>query len=102
MTIAATATGVRITLHIRPGASRTMLTGRHGDALAIRVAAPPVDGKANRSLTEFLAKTLAVPKRAVTLVAGASSRRKIMEVEGIDVATATARLAEAERIATAG
>jgi hypothetical protein len=53
-------------------------------------------------VTEFLATTLAVPKRAVTLVAGASSRRKIVEVEGIDVATATARLAEAERITTAG
>jgi hypothetical protein len=91
MTIVATASGVRLTVHVRPGASRTALTGPHGDAIGVRLAAPPVDGKANQLLVEFLAECLDVPRRAVSLVAGANSRRKIVEVRGIDIQAARAR-----------
>lgn len=84
--------GVEIALHIQPRASRTEVIGAHGDALKIRLAAPPVDGEANEELVRFLAKALGVPKRAVTIVRGATGRKKMVRVEGIDPATAAARL----------
>lgn len=55
----------------------------HGDALKVRVAAPPVDDAANRALIEFLAECLGVAKRAVRIVAGETSRTKVLEVEGV-------------------
>ncbi|MBB4013214.1 hypothetical protein GGR36_002560 [Niveibacterium umoris] len=73
-----------LSLHIQPGASRTEIAGLHGDALKIRLAAPPVDGKANAALLAFIADTLDLPKRAVTLESGASSRQKRVRVEGAD------------------
>jgi uncharacterized protein (TIGR00251 family) len=91
VSIVATASGVRLTLHVRPGASRTALTGQHGDAIGVCLAAPPVDGKANQLLIEFLAARLGVPRRAVSLVAGMHSRKKIVAVSGIDVPAARSR-----------
>lgn len=81
-------------LHVRvsPGARRPGIAGRHGNAWKIRVAAPPQDGRANAAVVELLARTLAVPSRAVTLVAGATSRDKVIEVEGITVEEAERRL----------
>lgn len=90
--IAPTATGVRIQVHVQPGASRTEIAGVHGDALRVRVATPPVDGRANEALTRFLATELGVPHRAVEIFAGASARRKIVDVAGVDVAHATSCL----------
>lgn len=84
--------GVRLRLHIQPRASRTELAGRHGDALKLRLAAPPVDGAANEALVEFLAGLLRVPRSAVTLIAGGQARRKLVEVTGIDAAEAARRL----------
>ena len=55
----------------------------HGGALKVRVAAPPVDDAANRALVEFLAQCLGVAKRSVRIVAGETSRRKMIEVEGV-------------------
>lgn len=69
-----------LTLHIQPGAKRTEVAGVHGDALKIRLAAPPVDGKANEELIAFLAQEFGVPKRRVELVSGASSRNKRVSV----------------------
>ncbi len=57
--------------------------GLYGDALKIRLAAPPVDGAANKELIEFLADVFAVGRRQVTIVAGESSRSKIVEIDGI-------------------
>jgi uncharacterized protein (TIGR00251 family) len=74
---------VVLTLHIQPGAKTTGFAGRHGDAMKIRLAAPPVDGKANAALTKFLADYCAVPKAAVTLVSGQSARAKRVRVEGL-------------------
>jgi uncharacterized protein (TIGR00251 family) len=68
-------------LHVQPGARRTEVAGVHGDALKIRLAAPPVDGKANAVLVEFVAARLGLPKSAVRLVGGQSSRRKILELD---------------------
>jgi len=69
---------------VQPRASKTELAGIHGDALKIRLSAPPVDGAANDALVEFLAETFAVPRRNVRLVSGESSRSKIVEIEGIN------------------
>ena len=69
-----------LTLHIQPGAKKTEVAGEHGDALKIRLAAPPVDGKANAALLEFIAARLGLAKSAVTLKSGQTSRRKVVEV----------------------
>ncbi|HSO06131.1 MAG TPA: DUF167 domain-containing protein [Pelomicrobium sp.] len=71
-----------LTLHVQPGARRTEVVGLHGDALKLRLAAPPVEGKANAELIRFLAAALGVAPRAVTLVAGDASRRKRVAVTG--------------------
>lgn len=85
--------GITLTLHIQPGAKKTEFAGRHGDALKIRLAAPPVDGKANEALVRFVAETLKLPKSAVSLKSGQTSRRKVLEVQGA-TAEAVAHLIE--------
>ena len=77
-----------LTLHIQPGARKTEVAGEHCDALKIRLAAPPVDGKANTALLEFVAERLGVAKSAVTLKSGQTSRRKVVEVSGADMESA--------------
>jgi uncharacterized protein YggU (UPF0235/DUF167 family) len=63
-----------------------------GDAIKVRLAAPPEDGAANRALLGLVADRLGVPRRAATLVSGATSRLKVVAVEGLDDAAAEARL----------
>ena len=75
--------GVRLRLHIQPGAKNTEVAGLYGEALKIRLAAPPVDGKANACLIAFLADKLGVAKAAVSLTSGDSSRAKRVRVAGI-------------------
>ncbi len=75
------ADGIVLSLHIQPGAKRTEVAGVHGKALKIRLAAPPVDGKANAQLLRFLAETFGVPARAVTLLRGETSREKTVRID---------------------
>ena len=86
---------ITLTLHIQPGAKKTEVAGLHGEALKIRLAAPPVDGKANEALLRFVAETLGLPKSAVSLKSGQTSRRKVLEISGT-TNEAVARLAQAE------
>ncbi len=86
---------ITLTLHIQPGAKKNEFAGCHGDALKIRLAAPPVDGKANDALVKFVAEALAIPKSAVNLKSGQTSRRKVLEVRGATT-EAVARLIQAE------
>jgi uncharacterized protein len=74
---------VRFSVHVQPRASRSELVGVHGTAMKIRLSAPPVDGAANEALVIFLASLFAVPRRAVRILAGESSRSKIVEIEGV-------------------
>ena len=67
-------------LHVQPGARQTAVAGLHGERLKIRLAAPPVDGKANAALLLFVAAAFGVPLRNVELVAGASSRQKTVRI----------------------
>ena len=76
----------RITVHVVPGAKHTEYVGAHGDALKVRVTAPPVDGKANALLQRFLADTFGLGNSAVELVGGATSRRKIFTLTWSDAA----------------
>ncbi|MBK8890135.1 MAG: YggU family protein [Dechloromonas sp.] len=71
-----------LTLHVQPGARKTEFAGMHGDALKIRLAAPPVDGKANMALLKFVADALKLPAAAIILKSGHTSRRKVLEVRG--------------------
>ena len=72
--------GVVLALHVQPGARRTAVVGPHGERLKIAVASPPADGRANAALLEFLAERLALPRVALTLLSGASSREKRVAV----------------------
>ena len=63
-------------LHVQPGAKRTEFAGMHGERLKVRLAAPPVDGKANDALIAFLADHYGVPQRNVTIETGFGSRQK--------------------------
>lgn len=74
---------VRFEVYVQPRASRTELAGLHGGVLKVRVAAPPVDAAANRALIEFLAECLGVAKRSVRVVAGETSRTKVLEADGV-------------------
>jgi hypothetical protein len=73
----------RLTVKVHPRAKRTALTGRLGDAWKLALAAPPVDGKANEECVRFFAELAGVPKFRVRIVSGASSRMKVVEVEGV-------------------
>ena len=72
-----------MTIRVQPRASRNEVAGVHGDALKVRLTAPPVEGAANEALVDFLATTFGIPARAVTIVSGASSRTKIVELAGV-------------------
>jgi uncharacterized protein (TIGR00251 family) len=67
--------------HLQPKASRDEFAGQHGDRLKIRITAPPVDGKANAHLIEFLAAQFGVAKQAVSIVSGDSGRQKTVRID---------------------
>ncbi|MBW8076855.1 MAG: YggU family protein [Gallionella sp.] len=74
-----------VTLHVQPGAKRTEIVGLHGDALKIKLAAPPVEGKANEALLRYIAERFGVPLRNVELKQGGQSRHKVVAVSGSTV-----------------
>jgi uncharacterized protein (TIGR00251 family) len=84
-------------VHVQPRAGRTQLVGRHGEALKVRVSAPPVDGRANEAAGRLLSAALGVPASRVVLVSGAQSRLKRFRVAGLSAAVVTARLEAALR-----
>jgi uncharacterized protein (TIGR00251 family) len=76
--------GVRIAIRVKPGSSRVSVGGRRGDALIVAVSARAVDGKATEAALRAVASAFGVPRRDVTLVAGATSRDKVIDVSGHD------------------
>ena len=80
--MASTSHAVSFAVKVQPNASKTCTGGREGEFLKVRLAAPPVDGKANEALIEFLARRLSVPKSSVQIRSGISSRRKVIQVVG--------------------
>lgn len=87
------AADARFRVAARPGAGQSAILGLHDGALRIQVGAPPEKGKANKELVAFLARTLAVNKSDVALVAGQSARSKTFAVAGLDALELRARLA---------
>ncbi len=77
----------RVQVHVQPRASRSALVGRHGDAVKLQIAAPPVDGAANDEVVALIAAILAVPRSQVRIAHGRSGRLKTVEVGGTDAAT---------------
>jgi len=75
-----TADGLILCIHLQPRASKDEVCGLYGDALKVRITAPPVDGKANQHLIRFLAKCFGVPKNQVNLLSGESSRDKRIQI----------------------
>lgn len=71
-----------LTLHVQPGAKRTEVAGLHGVALKIRLAAPPIEGRANEALLKFIAESFGVPLRQVELKQGGQSRHKVVAITG--------------------
>ena len=76
-------TDALISARVQPKASRDTLRIETAGRIRITVTAPPVNGQANKAVSDFVAKTLGIPKRAVTLVQGLSSRQKTFLVEGL-------------------
>jgi uncharacterized protein (TIGR00251 family) len=83
---------VVLTLHIQPGAKKTEIVGLHGEALKIRLAAPPVDGKANAALIAFIAAKVGAGRTAVELVSGETSRAKRVRIAGMNETAVRAAL----------
>jgi len=77
---------VLLVLHVQPGAKRSEVAGLHGEALKIRLAAPPIEGRANEALLRFVADRFGVPLRNVELKKGAQSRHKAVRISGSSVA----------------
>ena len=75
---------LQLTVHVQPGAKTTSCAGIHGDALKIRLAAPPVDGKANQALIIWLAKMLGCAQKDIELIRGQTNRRKTLSINAAD------------------
>jgi uncharacterized protein len=91
-----------VRVHVQPGAGRTAVVGRFGDALKLKVGAPPEGGRANEAVATLLATTLGVGRDSVNLTSGASSRTKRFRVGPVDVEESRRLLAEAVAAGTSG
>ncbi|KYG67674.1 DUF167 family protein [Bdellovibrio bacteriovorus] len=80
--------GVRLHLFIQPKSSKNEVVGPHNGELKIKITAPPVDGKANEALIEFLSDYFDIPKRQVVLVKGDTGRHKTVDLMGVEEKTA--------------
>ncbi len=90
---------IALTLHVQPSASTSAISGRHGDALKVRIGAPAAENRANAALIELLSKALAVPPSAVRITRGNKSRRKVVQIAG-DLRQMTIRLRAWDQKAT--
>ncbi len=72
--------GYRLAVQVSPNAKKTEIVSSDGETLRIKLQAPPVDGKANEALVQFIAKKLRTPKRNVTITHGLSTKRKLLEI----------------------
>ncbi len=85
---------IELRVWVQPGSGRTVVVGRHGDALKIKVAAPPEGGRANQAVTQLMSYLLAVPATSVSLVSGETSRAKRVRIGPVDL-DVTRRILEA-------
>jgi uncharacterized protein YggU (UPF0235/DUF167 family) len=83
----------RLRLRVSTGSRRSQIVGRYGDAWKVRVSAAPERGAANAAVLDLLAASLGMERRSVTLVAGATARDKVVEIEGLELAEVEQALA---------
>ena len=83
-----------LSVRVIPRSPRSKIDGRRGDALLVRLAAPPVDGAANQALIDLLSREFQVPKRQIAILSGTTSRDKRVELGGLDAAAGEARLSD--------
>ena len=83
---------VTFAVKVHPRAKRNAITGELGDALKIALTTPPVEGRANAAVIEFLAKILDVPRSSVTIASGETNRNKVIRVHGLSAAQVAERL----------
>jgi uncharacterized protein (TIGR00251 family) len=88
--LSAATDGAVLAVHVQPGAKRPGFAGRHGDALRVRVSAPPADGRANDAVLALVASAFGLPRSGVRLLSGGANRRKRVLLAGVDVAAAAA------------
>lgn len=81
-----------LSVRVIPRSPKSAISGRRGDAIVIRLAAPPVDGAANDALVDYLARLFGRPKRDVRIVSGAKSRDKRVKIDGVSDADGAVRL----------
>lgn len=80
---------ITLTLHVQPGAKRSEICGLHGEALKVKLAAPPVDGRANEALLKYISDLFDVPTRQVELKQGGQSRHKVVAITGSKIEPAS-------------
>ena len=85
---------VRLEIHVRPNAAKTVVGGTHDGALVVRVKDRPEHGRATEAALDAVAEVLGIPRRQVSLVHGTKSRRKLIEVVGLPDAAVQRRIAE--------
>lgn len=83
---------MKLKLFIQPNAKKNELIGLHNGALKVKIASPPVDGKANAELVEFLSEILGIPKRQIEILKGETGRNKSVEITGLSEAEVHAKL----------
>ncbi len=81
-----------LAIRVQPRAKRTEVAGERGEAIVIKVSAPPVDGRANAAACRLIAQRLGVPARAVRVVRGEKARDKVVRIDGVDAESARATL----------
>ena len=91
------APSTRLRVRVSPGARRSEIVGRHGDAWRLRVTAAPERGRANDEVLDLLAATLGLRRPQLKVIAGASSRDKLVELEGIETGEVEERMERAGR-----
>ena len=91
-------TGARIDVRLIPRAARSEVVGFDGEVLRVRVTAPPVDGRANAALIDLLAGVLRVPKASVRIVAGQTTRQKVIAIDGLATDEVRRRLGGVEGV----
>lgn len=84
--------GCTLAIKAIPNAPRSEVVGWLGEALKVKVHAPPVEGRANEALCEFLAEKLGLPRRAVTVLRGDTSRQKMLRIDGLTLVDVRAKL----------
>lgn len=74
---------MNLKIYIQPGAKKNEIVGPHGDAIKIKIKAPPLEGRANEALIEFLSETLGIAKSKIEIIRGHTSRQKLVSIDGL-------------------